>query len=75
MRQNRLTSFAYERFRVPLPLIFGRRGTPIPNKIPLRAFVSEPIYPPAHDPENEASQVEALHGPIVAHMQELMKLR
>jgi 1-acyl-sn-glycerol-3-phosphate acyltransferase len=75
VRQSRLTSFAYERFRVPLPVIFGRRGTPIPKKIPLRAFISEPFYPPVHDPENEASQVESLHGPIVERMQELMKLR
>ena len=75
VKQSRLTSFAYERFRVPLPVIFGRAGSLFPKKIVLKAFVSEPFYPPVHDPENEASQVQAMHGPILEKMQELMQLR
>lgn len=75
VRKSRLTSFAYERFRVPVPVVFGRKGTLLPRKIPLRAFLSEPFYPPVHDPEIEATQVEALHGPILEKMQALMKLR
>ncbi|MED5373308.1 MAG: lysophospholipid acyltransferase family protein [Myxococcota bacterium] len=75
LKQNRVTSLAYERLKIPVPLAMGRRGTPIPRKVPLRAFISPLFHPPELDEENFEAQVTAFHTTLVSEMQALMQKR
>jgi len=73
VRRSRLTDTLYRRFKVPVPLAKGRRGTPIPRPIALTHFVAPPIVPPLHDPSREDEQIAALHGEARSVMEGLLQ--
>lgn len=71
---NPLTQKIYQRFRMPLPLLRGFGPTLLPQPIALTHLVSEPLMPPAWDPDPAACE-EALgvfHRRVVMRMEGLM---
>ncbi|MEL6187383.1 MAG: lysophospholipid acyltransferase family protein [Myxococcota bacterium] len=70
-----LTEWVYDTFRLPLPMVKGRRGWPIPRPVSLVHHLSAPLHPPPYDAEREASQVDELHERAVATMRNLLGRR
>lgn len=70
-----MTEWVYDTFRLPLPVAKGRRGWPIPRRVPLVHHLSSPIMPPPHDPEREEAQIDALHSRAVDTMRALLSRR
>lgn len=66
------TQAVYRRFKLPLPLAWGHRGSPLPRPVKLDHYIAPPFTPPAHDPYQEEEQVEAFHRQLVEGMQALM---
>lgn len=46
---SRLTDAAYRRFKLPLPIAYGRAFTPVPRPVALTHVLAAPIAPPAVD--------------------------
>jgi len=71
---NPLTSFIYEKLRLPLPLARGIGPTVIPRPVRLVHYVSEPIRPPKldKDPEVNEKRLEAWHQKLTKRMQQLI---
>jgi 1-acyl-sn-glycerol-3-phosphate acyltransferase len=69
-----LTSWAYNKFRIPLVLARGIGLSPIPRPIKLVHFLSEPIYPPVmkEDPEAVKRQLDNFHRQLVRRAQSLV---
>ena len=62
------TSWAYRKFRIPLPLARGWGPSLIPRPIPLTHFISEAIYPPpikSRSPRSYALQLSHYHHKII----------
>ena len=68
-----LTEWVYDNFRWPLPMLKGRGGLPVPRKVPLVHYVAPPIYPPRLEPDNEDTQIEALHSEATQVMKSLLE--
>ena len=69
---NRVTQWIYDRFRAPLPVAYGRRGTPLPRRIKLWHLISEPHYPDVPPDRFTDEDVAAFHEKIVSRMRRLM---
>ncbi|NRA44622.1 MAG: acyltransferase family protein [Oligoflexales bacterium] len=71
---NPLTAWAYKKFKVPLFMARGVAFTPIPKKVKLMHFLSEPIYPPSpkDDPKAFKRQLDRFHKKIVKKTQDLI---
>ena len=71
---NPVTSWVYEKLRVPVFFASGLGLTPIPRPVHLTHFLSEPIRPPRQnpDPEKFQKQVERFHKKIIQKSEELM---
>jgi 1-acyl-sn-glycerol-3-phosphate acyltransferase len=67
-----MTRWAYERFRLPAPLMFGRWGTALPRRIKLWHLVAEPMVPDVAPDRVQESDVHAHHDRVVARMKRLM---
>lgn len=74
-----ITDWVYDNFRMPLPVARGRRGLPLPRKIPLVHYVAPPIYPPPVSPESPEAEVQrhvdALHARAAEVMKDLLARR
>lgn len=70
-----LTDWVYDTFRFPVPLARGRRGLPVPRKVPLAHYVAPPLHPPPLDRARFDAQVEALHAEAVRTMEALLDRR
>jgi 1-acyl-sn-glycerol-3-phosphate acyltransferase len=69
-----LTEFAYNRFKLPVAFARGVAGTPLPRRIQLTHYLSEPISPP-RVPEGSAhfeDEVSQFHGDLTRRMEQLM---
>jgi 1-acyl-sn-glycerol-3-phosphate acyltransferase len=71
--KNPVTPFFYERFKVPVPLAWGRWGTVLPRPVKLWHLMSEPLWPEVPPDRVTDSDVEAMHSKVVARMDRLMK--
>jgi 1-acyl-sn-glycerol-3-phosphate acyltransferase len=71
---NFLTSFIYEKLRMPLPLARGIGLTIIPRPVKLVHYLSEAMRPPKMDadPEVNAKRLEAWHLKLTKRMQQLI---
>lgn len=69
---SRLTDAAYRHLHLPIPIARGRGPTLLPRPLPLTAYLSAPLVPPAWDPDREEAQVEALYAEARARMAELL---
>ena len=72
--QSPFTEWAYKNFKIPLFLARGMGFSPLPRKVKLVHFLSEPIYPPTpkKDPKAYKRQVQYFHKKIVKKTQELI---
>jgi 1-acyl-sn-glycerol-3-phosphate acyltransferase len=71
---NRVTSWAYKTFKIPVFMARGIGYTPIPRPVQLTHFLSEPIIPPkpASTPDALQRQVARFHSELVAKAHELI---
>lgn len=69
---NPVTRALYRRFKVPLPVAFGRRGTAIPRPVRLWHLLSEPLYADVAPDRVTDADVAAQHARVVARMETLM---
>jgi 1-acyl-sn-glycerol-3-phosphate acyltransferase len=71
---NRVTSWAYQTFKIPVFLARGIGYTPIPRPVQLTHFLSEPIVPPhpAGTPDALNRQISRFHRQLIARAQELI---
>ncbi len=69
-----LTSWAYNKFKIPLFLARGLGFTPIPRPVKLIHHLSEPLYPPKPRAEPAAfkKQVEVFHRQIIKRAEALI---
>jgi 1-acyl-sn-glycerol-3-phosphate acyltransferase len=69
-----LTQWAYQTFKIPVPLIRGLGPTFIPKPIALTHFIDKPIQPPlvTKDKRRRAGQLDRFHGEVLKKAQELM---
>lgn len=72
---SRITDLAYDRLHLPLPLLRGLGPTLIPRPVPLVAFLSPLLHPPALDLAREEQQVDDVHAQAQAIMAELLSRR
>lgn len=71
---NRVTSWAYKTFKIPLFVARGIGYTPFPKPIQLTHFLSDPIIPPkpAATPEGRRRQILRFHRKLVATAEKLI---
>jgi 1-acyl-sn-glycerol-3-phosphate acyltransferase len=68
-----LTSFLYERFRLPFLLLKGLGPTPLPKPVQLTHMLSKPIVPPSYQGDHPSKDmVDKFHRTLVKRMRELM---
>ena len=67
-----LTAFAYNKFKIPLPLFKGYGLSYFPRPVKLTHYLSGPIYPPEVS-TNIDEHVESFHRLIVKEMEILMQ--
>ena len=72
--QSPVTSWAYRRFRIPLFFARGLGFSPLPRKVRLTHFLSEPVYPPKRkeDPVAFRRQVDCFHQKVLQRTQTLI---
>jgi 1-acyl-sn-glycerol-3-phosphate acyltransferase len=71
---NPFTPWAYDKFRVPLPLFRGRAGiSPLPRPIKLWHLLSEPIFPRVAPDQVQQRDVEQHHAYLTSRMKRLME--
>lgn len=75
VRRHPITDWVYDTFKWPLPVARGRRGLPVPRKVPLVHYLAEPLRPPKLDPDRYDAQVEALHADATRTMERLLERR
>ncbi len=69
---NKLTSWAYDIFRIPLFVARGLGPTMIPKPVPLIHFMSPLIPPPAYIPGTLKQQVDSFHKKLVKRAEALI---
>ena len=71
---SRLTSWAYERFKVPLFIAKGRAFTPLPRRVKLTHFLSEAMIPPKpkSDPVALKRQIDRFHRKVLQRTWDLI---
>jgi 1-acyl-sn-glycerol-3-phosphate acyltransferase len=69
---TRWTRWALEELHLPLALITGRGGTPIPKPVRLTQLVSEPMYADVAPDQVTEQDVAAMHERVCARMNQLM---
>lgn len=75
VQDHPLTHWAYESFRWPLPVVRGRRGLPVPRRVPLVHYIAPPIYPPDLDAKAIDAQIDGLHEEATRVMTGLLARR
>ena len=70
---NRLTVWAYKRHKLPLAMVTGRWGTPLPRPVELVHFIAPPLTPPPYNPATLEADVVAYHAQAVATMNGLLE--
>lgn len=72
--KNPVTSWAYQKFRIPLFLARGLGVSPLPRKIKLTHFLSEPLYPPVpkEDPVAFKRQLNRFHQKVIRRSRDLI---
>lgn len=70
---SRLTDAVYARAHWPVPLVRGIGPTLLPRPVKIRAFLSEPLVPPAWDPAQEDAQIDLLHAQATERMGALLR--
>ncbi len=74
VKANSITNFIYENFKLPFVIPRGVGPTLIPRPVKLTHYLSEPLYPPKVD-ENDESYLDELydfHERVVKTMREMM---
>lgn len=71
---NRLTSLAYEKLHLPVPVARGVGPTFVPRPVKLRHHLSEPIVPEPLDEARFDEQVDALRDRCLVEMERLLSL-
>ena len=74
VEENAMTEWVYDNFRWPLPVFKGRRGLPVPKRVPLVHHIAAPIVPPPLDEENIEAQIDSLHAEASKTMEQLLSL-
>lgn len=64
-----LTQLAYQQFKIPVPLVKGRSGLPVPRAVPLTHYLAAPVVPTVDD------DVDGLHARCVTVMEGLLAKR
>jgi 1-acyl-sn-glycerol-3-phosphate acyltransferase len=72
---SRITDRVYQRLHWPVPIARGRGPTLLPRRVPLTAYFSAPLFPPAWEAGREEQQVDALHAEACRIMAELLARR
>lgn len=75
VKRHAVTDWVYDTFKWPLPMLRGRRGLPIPRRVPLVHYVAAPLHPPKLDPERLEEQIDALHAEATKTMEWLLERR
>lgn len=71
--ENPLTSLAYQKLRLPMPIFRGRGLTPVPRPVRLWHVLSEPISPPVAPDQVTERDVQAHHQRLCRRMTALMQ--
>lgn len=74
VRPHALTDWVYDRLRLPLPLVRGRAGWPVPRKVRLKHYVAPPIVPPPTTGPSER-EIDDLHERATEVMRALLQRR
>lgn len=68
---NPVTRFVYDKLRMPMPLAFGRRMTPLPRAVKLTHYVSKPIAPPKiAGAQATRDEIQAFHAELSQSMRD-----
>lgn len=70
--ESKLTKAVYKTLKVPVPVVRGWGPTLIPRPVRLTHVLSEPLAPPALEPDRFEEQVDDWHAAIRARMAALM---
>lgn len=73
VRPTRFTKWAMEHLHVPVALISGRGGMPLPKPVRLTQLVSEPLVADVAPDQVTDKDVAAMHERVVERMQRLMQ--
>ena len=74
VQEHAMTEWVYDNFRWPLPVFKGRRGLPVPKRVPLVHHIATPIVPPVLDEDNLDMQIDELHGVASQTMEQLLSM-